>query len=56
MLWVLSSWVMAPTPTAAPDAMIDAALGDAAVTHLQALLRIDTTNPPGGETAAAEQF
>lgn len=34
--------------------MIDAALGDAAVTHLQALLRIDTTNPPGGETAAAE--
>ena len=32
----------------------DAAMGDAAVRHLQALLRIDTTNPPGNETPAAE--
>ena len=29
-------------------------LGDEAVEHLQALLRIDTTNPPGNETPAAE--
>jgi acetylornithine deacetylase/succinyl-diaminopimelate desuccinylase-like protein len=29
-------------------------VGDAAVRHLQALLRIDTTNPPGNETPAAE--
>ena len=29
-------------------------LGDDAVKHLQALLRIDTTNPPGNETPAAE--
>jgi acetylornithine deacetylase/succinyl-diaminopimelate desuccinylase-like protein len=29
-------------------------LGDDVVKHLQALLRIDTTNPPGNETAAAE--
>ncbi|HEX8951348.1 MAG TPA: M20/M25/M40 family metallo-hydrolase, partial [Polyangia bacterium] len=29
-------------------------LGDDAVKHLQALLRIDTTNPPGNERAAAE--
>ncbi len=28
--------------------------GDDAVKHLQALLRIDTTNPPGDETPAAE--
>lgn len=32
----------------------DAELGDEAVRHLQALLRIDTTNPPGNETPAAE--
>ncbi len=30
------------------------AVGDEVVRHLQALLRIDTTNPPGNETAAAE--
>ena len=30
------------------------ASGDDAVRHLQALLRIDTTNPPGNETPAAE--
>jgi acetylornithine deacetylase/succinyl-diaminopimelate desuccinylase-like protein len=29
-------------------------LGDDAVKHLQALIRIDTTNPPGNETPAAE--
>jgi len=29
-------------------------LGEQAVRHLQALLRIDTTNPPGNETPAAE--
>jgi acetylornithine deacetylase/succinyl-diaminopimelate desuccinylase-like protein len=29
-------------------------LGDDVVRHLQALIRIDTTNPPGRETAAAE--
>src|SRR6476659_6166575 len=29
-------------------------MGQAAVEHLQALLRIDTTNPPGNETPAAE--
>ncbi|HEX4456613.1 MAG TPA: M20/M25/M40 family metallo-hydrolase [Polyangia bacterium] len=29
-------------------------LGDDAVRHLQALIRIDTTNPPGNETPAAE--
>src|SRR5215217_6948932 len=30
------------------------AVRDEAVAHLQALLRIDTTNPPGNETVAAE--
>jgi acetylornithine deacetylase/succinyl-diaminopimelate desuccinylase-like protein len=30
------------------------AIADEAISHLQALLRIDTTNPPGNETAAAE--
>jgi acetylornithine deacetylase/succinyl-diaminopimelate desuccinylase-like protein len=30
------------------------AWGDEAVKHLQALIRIDTTNPPGNETPAAE--
>ncbi len=30
------------------------AMGDAAIRHLQALIRIDTTNPPGNETPAAE--
>ena len=30
------------------------AIADEAVRHLQALLRIDTTNPPGNESAAAE--
>jgi acetylornithine deacetylase/succinyl-diaminopimelate desuccinylase-like protein len=29
-------------------------LGDDAVKHLQSLIRIDTTNPPGNETPAAE--
>jgi acetylornithine deacetylase/succinyl-diaminopimelate desuccinylase-like protein len=29
-------------------------LGEPAVRHLQALIRIDTTNPPGNETPAAE--
>jgi acetylornithine deacetylase/succinyl-diaminopimelate desuccinylase-like protein len=33
---------------------MDEQLGLAAVEHLQALLRIDTTNPPGNETPAAE--
>ena len=32
----------------------DTTLGDEAVRHLQNLLRIDTTNPPGRETPAAE--
>lgn len=32
----------------------DAAQLEAAVRHLQALIRIDTTNPPGNERAAAE--
>lgn len=32
----------------------DPALGDAALRHLQALLRLDTTNPPGEETLAAD--
>lgn len=36
----------------APPA-IDRELADDAVRHLQALLRIDTTNPPGNETEAA---
>lgn len=31
-----------------------AGLGEEVVRHLQALLRIDTSNPPGGETPAAE--
>jgi acetylornithine deacetylase/succinyl-diaminopimelate desuccinylase-like protein len=35
-------------------APVDDSLGDDAVRHLQALLRIDTTNPPGRETPAAE--
>lgn len=29
-------------------------IGDEALEHLKALIRIDTTNPPGGETAACE--
>ena len=33
---------------------MDNELGDDAVKHLQALIRIDTTNPPGNETPAAE--
>jgi len=33
---------------------MDAQLGDAAVRHLADLIRIDTTNPPGNETPAAE--
>lgn len=33
---------------------VDAELGEEAVKHLQALIRIDTTNPPGNETPAAE--
>jgi acetylornithine deacetylase/succinyl-diaminopimelate desuccinylase-like protein len=36
------------------DAMKWDAIADEAVRHLQALLRIDTTNPPGNESAAAE--
>jgi acetylornithine deacetylase/succinyl-diaminopimelate desuccinylase-like protein len=32
----------------------DSAWSDEAVKHLQALIRIDTTNPPGNETPAAE--
>ena len=39
-------------PKLATPALTD--LGDDAVRHLQALLRIDTTNPPGNETPAAE--
>jgi acetylornithine deacetylase/succinyl-diaminopimelate desuccinylase-like protein len=41
-----------PQPTPTPT--YDAELGDEAVQHLKALLRIDTTNPPGNETPAAE--
>ncbi len=33
---------------------MDAELGEAATHHLQQLIRIDTTNPPGRETPAAE--
>ncbi|MFI5288555.1 MAG: hypothetical protein ACHQ17_02850, partial [Polyangia bacterium] len=33
---------------------MDAQLGDDAVHHLAQLIRIDTTNPPGDETPAAE--
>ncbi len=41
--------------TGAPAGALDwNALGDEALRHLVALLRIDTTNPPGNETAAAE--
>jgi len=29
-------------------------VGDEAVRHLRALVRIDTSNPPGNELAAAE--
>lgn len=36
------------------DAPTDSSLGDNAVRHLAELLRIDTTNPPGNETPAAE--
>ncbi len=39
---------------AEPDRKPDVELGDDAVRHLQALIRIDTTNPPGNETPAAE--
>jgi len=41
-----------PLATAVRSA--DLELGEQAVRHLQALLRIDTTNPPGNETPAAE--
>jgi acetylornithine deacetylase/succinyl-diaminopimelate desuccinylase-like protein len=40
--------------TATPDVAPPAPLADEAVRHLQALLRIDTTNPPGDERAAAD--
>jgi acetylornithine deacetylase/succinyl-diaminopimelate desuccinylase-like protein len=36
------------------DAPTDSALADSAVRHLAELIRIDTTNPPGNETPAAE--
>lgn len=39
--------------TAIDDELL-APLGDEAVRHLQALLRIDTTNPPGNERAAVD--
>ncbi len=38
----------------APPFIIDKEMGEAAVKRLQELLRIDTTNPPGNETPAAE--
>ena len=41
-------------PLAAAVRSADLGLGEQAVRHLQALLRIDTTNPPGNETGAAE--
>ena len=41
-------------PLAAAVRSADLGLGEQAVRHLQALLRIDTTNPPGNETPAAE--
>jgi acetylornithine deacetylase/succinyl-diaminopimelate desuccinylase-like protein len=40
--------------TATTDDESLAPLGDEAVRHLQALLRIDTTNPPGNERAAVD--
>jgi len=42
------------TPLSCCHATMNERLGDDAVRHLQALLKIDTTNPPGNETAAAE--
>jgi acetylornithine deacetylase/succinyl-diaminopimelate desuccinylase-like protein len=36
------------------EATTDSALADSAVRHLAELIRIDTTNPPGNETPAAE--
>lgn len=44
----------APAHDTASAPTVDSGLGDAAVQHLQALLRIDTTNPPGRETPAAD--
>ncbi len=45
----------APAGTSSkPDARADAALGEHALRLCQTLLRIDTTNPPGNERAAAE--
>jgi acetylornithine deacetylase/succinyl-diaminopimelate desuccinylase-like protein len=45
------SGATASTPS---DAPADGALSDSAVSHLAELIRIDTTNPPGNETPAAE--
>ena len=45
---------MGATPSTLVDAPVDATLADSAVRHLAALIRIDTTNPPGNETPAAE--
>src|SRR5947207_2862787 len=43
-----------PGTGAAPATGADLEMAEAAVRHLQALVRIDTTNPPGNETPAAE--
>lgn len=50
---LLAIGVTTPVSGAAPDW---SALGDEAVAVLADYLRIDTTNPPGNETAAAEFF
>ena len=44
----------APIPPTAAGVTVDAALGDDTLAICQQLLRIDTTNPPGRERAAAE--
>jgi acetylornithine deacetylase/succinyl-diaminopimelate desuccinylase-like protein len=41
----------APFSTHSPDTMLDEA-----IQHLRAYLRMDTTNPPGSETTAAQYF
>jgi acetylornithine deacetylase/succinyl-diaminopimelate desuccinylase-like protein len=46
-------WSLAGTATAAEPPGTWQAIGGEARTHFDALIRIDTSNPPGGETAAA---
>lgn len=53
-LWIVTTAALLAPAVVAADAIDWPRVSDEAIARLQAYIRVDTTNPPGHETAAAE--